>query len=114
MEWIDTPQTAMTSRTPAVLKPTDINGPMLHKTITIPSFPQQFEPTYPEIIENVREAVQKKMEEEEEGLKNEPVENEVEDPDQEKVEDGSLSSEPRDDEEEECGKGEKNEGVKYE
>ena len=43
-----------------------------YKTITIPSFPQQFEPTYPEIIENVREAVQKKMEEEEEGLKNEP------------------------------------------
>ena len=54
------------------------------------------------------------MQEEEEGLKNEPVENEVEDPDQEKVEDGSLSSELRDDEEEECGKGEKNEGVKYE
>ena len=52
--------------------------------------------------------------EEEEGLKNEPVENEVQDPDQEKVEDGSLSSEPRDDEEEECGKGEKNEAGKYE
>ena len=102
----------MTSRTPAVLKPTDINGPMLHKTITIPSFPQQFEPTYPEIIENVREAAQKKMEEEE-GLKNEPVENEVEDPDQEKVEDGSLSSEPRDDEEE-SGKEEKNEAGKCE
>ena len=84
-----------------------------YKTITIPSFPQQFEPTYPEIIENVREAVQKKMEEEE-GLKNEPVENEPQDSDPEKVEDGSLSSEPRDDEEEECGKGEKNEGVKYE
>ena len=82
-----------------------------YKTITIPSFPQQFEPTYPEIIENVREAVQKKMEEEEEGLKNEPVET---DSDQEKVEDGSLSSEPRDDEQEESGKGEKSEGGKYE
>ena len=84
-----------------------------YKTITIPSFPQQFEPTYPEIIENVREAVQKKMEEEEEGLKNKPVESEVEDPDQEKVEDGSLSSEPRDDEEE-SGKEEKNEAGKCE
>ena len=83
-----------------------------YKTITIPSFSQQFEPTYPEIIENVREAVQKKMEEEE-GLKNEPVENEVQDPDQEKVEDGSLSSEPRDDEEE-SGKEEKNEAGKCE
>ena len=71
-------------------------------------------PTYPEIIENVREAVQKKMEEEEEGLKNEPVETEPQDFDQEKVEDGSLSSEPRDDEQEESGKGEKNEGGKYE
>ena len=84
-----------------------------YKTITIPSFPQQFEPTYPEIIENVREAVQKKMEEEEEGLKNESVENEPQDSDQEKVEDGSLSSEPRDDEQEESGIGEKNEGGKY-
>ena len=54
------------------------------------------------------------MEEEEEGLKNEPVETEPQDSDQEKVENGSLSSEPRDDEQEESGKGEKNEGGKYE
>ena len=61
-------------------------------------FLQQFEPSYPEIIENIREAVQKKIEAEQGCLKNEPDEEEADNADPEKTEDESLNPDGEDDE----------------
>ena len=61
-------------------------------------FLQQFEPSYPEIIENIREAIQKKIEAEQGYLKNEPDEEEAENADPENAEDESLNPDGEDDE----------------
>ena len=57
---------------------------------------QQFEPSYPEIIENIREAVQKKIEAEQECIKNEAEDKESEN---EKDENESLNKDDEEDEE---------------
>ena len=63
-------------------------------------FLQQFEPTYPEIIENIREAIQNKIEAEQGSVKNEADEmEEGENGDVEKAEDESLKLDEGEDEE---------------
>ena len=69
---------------------------LVHQILHI--FLQQFEPSYPEIIENIREAVQMKMEAEQGCLKNELDEKEAENADHEKAEDESLKPDGEDDE----------------
>ena len=59
---------------------------------------QAFEPSYPEIIENIREAIQSKLEAEQGCLKNEQDEEEEENTDSEKAEDESLKPGGEDDE----------------
>ena len=63
-------------------------------------FLQQFEPSYPEIIENIREAIQNKIEAEQGCVKNEADEKEeAENGDVEKAEDESLKPDEGEDEE---------------
>ena len=64
-------------------------------------FLQQFEPSYPEIIESIREAIQDKIEAEQACVKNEPDEKEeAENGDVEKAEeDESLKPDVEEDEE---------------
>ena len=63
-------------------------------------FLQQFEPSYPEIIESIREAIQNKIEAEQGCVKNEPDEKEeAENGDVEKAEDESLKPDEGEDEE---------------
>ena len=64
-------------------------------------FLQQFEPSYPEIIENIREAIKSKIEAEQECVKNEADEKEEggESGDGEEAEDEGLEGEEGEDEE---------------
>ena len=63
-------------------------------------FLQQFEPSYPEIIESIREAIQNKIEAEQGCVKNEAGEKEeAENGDVEKAEDESLKPDEGEDEE---------------
>jgi len=72
------------------------NGEENEKEDAFVDWLKQFEPSYPEIIENIREAVQKKIKAEQGCLKNEPDQEEAENADPEK--DESLNPDGEDDE----------------